>query len=100
MTIDQQFKLYSILIIGFVLGIVSILFKENSCKWILKYGGVLIILGLVGSMFTTKMFLETLLLIDASGIGRAYVVGCMLFVAGLVCALLNRCKSLFRKNVD
>jgi len=89
MAIDQEFKLISILIVGLILGIAFILLKEKACKWLLRYGGLLVILGLGGTAISGSKFQETLFLIDASGLGRAYVVGCMLIFGGFTCAIWN-----------
>jgi len=80
----QKVYLFLIVIPGVGLGISAIFLKKDIGLWLIKYGLIVAVPGVLFSVLFGKQVLDVLLLIDVGGFGRAYIVGCMLFLAGIV----------------
>ena len=90
---NQAFKLALILATGFIVGAVAGWQNKNASLWLLKYGLIVCFAGIVGSAIAGSLK-DTLLLIDSSGIGRAYVIGCAIIVSGIIARLFHYIRSL------
>ena len=95
----QKFTLAFISVPGLLLGIVvAAMSKGGSGLWLFKYGGFLILLGVIPAVvLTNKNFLDVLLFIDTDGFGRAYVIGCMLVFSGTIVEFIHLIKILYKK---
>jgi hypothetical protein len=82
--IDQKVSLFLIVGIGFAVAISIILLKKHVGQWLIIYGEILAVSGLMLAVLFGKNFLDVLLLIDTEGFGRAYVSGCMLIFSGVL----------------
>ena len=98
MTGTQEFKIISIIVGGLILGTAIFFLKEKACNWLLRFGGFLVVLGLGGSFISGSKITETLVFIDASGIGRAYVIGCMITLSRVVCYIWHGLTLLLKGN--
>jgi hypothetical protein len=84
MIVTQKIHLSLIVIPGVILGITVILLKKDIGLWLMRYGLIIAIPGVLLSVLTDKKLLDVLLLIDTGGFGRAYISGCMLLLAGMI----------------
>lgn len=84
MIVTQQFHLALIIIPGVILGLVISILKSDAGLWLIKYGLIIAVPGVLFSVLTGKQLLDVLLLIDTGGFGRAYIIGCMVLLAGIV----------------
>ena len=96
--ISQKFSLVLILVPGFLLGIILGFAKRNAWVWLLKYGAIVCLLGILTSAVFKSSIKDTLLLIDTEGFGRAYVVGCMLIVSGVISVIVKHVHDIFFKE--
>lgn len=98
MNVTQEIKVISILVGGLILGTAIFFIKKKACSGLLRFGGLLIALGLGGSVISGSKITETLVFIDTAGIGRAYVVGCMITMSGIVCYMWHGLTLHFKRN--
>ena len=82
--LSQKISLSLIIIPGVILGIVAIIFKKHIGLWLISYGMIVGGTGIFFSIIFKEDILDVLILIDATGVARAYVIGCMLMLAGCI----------------
>lgn len=80
----QKITMAFIVLPGLSLGIAAIVLRKNIGLWLLRYGLIIAVPGVLLSLLANKDLFDVLFLIDASGFGRMYIVGCALLFAGLV----------------
>lgn len=87
LSITQKITIALIAIPGTVLGIAFILLKQNKGWQLIKAGFFLALFGLIAKVATGVKFYDVLLLIDTTGIGRAYPSGLIFLLTGLIVSL-------------
>lgn len=80
----QKITLAFIVLPGLSLGITAIVLRKNIGIWLLRYGVIIAVPGVLLPLLANKDLFDVLLLIDASGFGRMYIAGCALLLAGLL----------------
>ena len=91
----QNFNLALILVTGMIVGLIAAWQKKNAGLWLLKYGLFVCFSGIIGSAIYGGSLKDTLLLIESSGIGRAYVIGCAIIFSGIISSLIYYVRKLF-----
>lgn len=97
MSITQVVSLALIIVPGLVVGVVTVVLKQEISLWLIVYGFMISLIGVMLATVFGKELTDVLLLIDTGGFGRSYLVGCMLIFSGIVAKLLFIICTLWKK---